>query len=85
MTWTRCTPTGTPSWTRRGEKGVSRAWCLFAGAADGASRPMIAYGPPAASVVGALRLRPGDTAGFERLCQLLSAWGLECVAQAIQD
>ena len=65
----------------RGQKSITRAWCLFTGAADDSSRPMIAYGPPAASIVGALRLRPGDTGSFERLCQLLSSWELQCVTQ----
>ena len=57
-----------------GRKAVTRAWCLFAGAADDSARPLIAYGPPAASIVGALRLRPGDATSFERLCQLLATW-----------
>ena len=60
----------------QGQKRVTRAWCLFAGPADGSARPLIAYGPAAASIVGALCLRPGDAAGFERLCQLLAAWGM---------
>ena len=58
----------------QGGKSVVRAWCLFVGSAGEASRLQIAYGPPAASIVGALRLRPGDGSGFERLCHLLSSW-----------
>ncbi len=59
-----------------GRKPVQRAWCLYTGAVEGASRPLIAYGPPGGSIVGALCLRPGDADGFGRLCQLLAAWGL---------
>ncbi len=58
----------------QGRKAVARAWCLFCGPAEGSSRPMIAYGTPAASVVGALHLHPGDPEGFERLCHLLAGW-----------
>ena len=59
-----------------GVKSVQRAWCLFAGRADSMSRPMIAYGPPASSVVGALCLRPGQADGFTHLCNLLASWGV---------
>ncbi|MBV9848309.1 MAG: DUF2357 domain-containing protein [Armatimonadetes bacterium] len=57
-----------------GGKPVARAWCLYAGGVDGGARPLIAYGPPASSIVGALHLRPGDAGGFERLCHLLAGW-----------
>lgn len=57
-------------------KPVQRAWCLYAGSAEGPSRPLIAYGSPALSIVGALCLRPGDDESFARLSQLLAAWGL---------
>ena len=60
----------------QGRKPVQRAWCLYAGSAEGPARPLIAYGPPGRSAVGALCLRPGDDAGGGRLCQLLAAWGL---------
>jgi hypothetical protein len=59
----------------RGVKPVQCAWCLFVGRSDTATRPLIAYGPPAASVVGALRLRPGDTESFTQFCNLLASWG----------
>lgn len=58
-----------------GRRIVSRAWCLFIGLASGGSRAQISYGlSPAASLVGALRLRPGDDASFERLRALLGEW-----------
>ncbi len=57
-----------------GTRPVRRAWCLYAGSPDSPSRPLIAYGPWEESIVGALRLRPGDDAGFVRLCALLRAW-----------
>lgn len=60
----------------QGRKPVGRAWCLYAGAVGGGPRPVIAYGPPGHSIVGALCLRPDDADGFSRLCQLLAAWGL---------
>lgn len=59
-----------------GIKPVERAWCLYAGSGSGVNRPLIAYGTPGRSVVGALCLRPGDAEGFGRLCRLLAAWGL---------
>ena len=62
----------------RGEKVVIAGLVPLRGRAGRGSRPLIAYGPPAASIVGALRLRPGDADGFERLCQLLSAWDVVC-------
>lgn len=59
---------------------VDGAWLLYAGRADGASRPVIAY--PASTPerpfgngdVGALRLRPGDDAGAERLRARVAAF-----------
>lgn len=58
-----------------GRRIVSRAWCVFVGLASGEGRAQISYGPsPAASLVGALRLRPGDDASFERLRDLLAGW-----------
>ncbi len=57
-----------------GSRPVRRAWCLYAGSLDAETRPVIAYGTPDASIVGALHLRPGDDAGFARLCALLGAW-----------
>ena len=59
---------------RDGTRPVRRAWCLYAGSLDAESRPLIAYAPPEDSLVGALRLRPGDDAGFARLRALLGAW-----------
>lgn len=53
---------------------VGRAWCLYVGSPEAPARPLIAYGPPAASIVGALRLRPGEPEGWERLCHLLAGW-----------
>ncbi len=57
-----------------GTRPVRRAWCLYAGGLDTDARPLIAYGPSEASIVGALHLRPGDEAGFARLCSLLGTW-----------
>lgn len=57
-----------------GTRPVRRAWCLYAGGPDRTPRPLITYGPWEASLIGALHLRPGDDAGFARLCALLSAW-----------
>lgn len=57
-----------------GTRPVRRAWCLYAGGLDTQARPVIAYGPTEASIVGALHLRPGDQPGFLRLCTLLRAW-----------
>lgn len=60
--------------TQGGTRPVRRAWCLYAGGLDTEARPVIAYGPADTSIVGALHLRPGDGAGFARLCALLRAW-----------
>jgi predicted component of viral defense system (DUF524 family) len=57
-----------------GKRIVARAWCLFCGTQEDNSRPVIAYGPPSTSIVGALRLHPGE--GRDRFCQLLRDWGL---------
>lgn len=57
-----------------GTRPVRRAWCVYAGGPDIPARPVIAYGPWETSLVGALHLRPGDDAGFARLCALLGAW-----------
>ncbi len=62
--------------TTQGVKPVRRAWCLYAGRADDSPRPLIAYGPPSQSVVGALCLRPGSPDGFGHLCNLLASWGV---------
>lgn len=53
---------------------VQRAWCLYAGAQGGSSRPVIAYGAVETSIVGALHLRPGLAAGFDGLCARLGGW-----------
>jgi len=60
--------------TPDGTRPVRRAWCLYAGGLDTEARSVIAYGHPNTSIVGALHLRPGDDAGFARLCALLGAW-----------
>ena len=58
----------------RGDKPVARAWCLYAGQANGQNRPQIVYGPAAESVVGALCLRPGEASGMMRLREQLAHW-----------
>ncbi len=57
-----------------GTRNVARAWLLYAGLIGGENRAQISYGAAADPVVGALCLRPGDEAGFTRLCRLLAVW-----------
>ncbi len=59
---------------RDGTPCIQRAWCLYAGALGGGGRKQIAYGPAEGSVVGGLRLRPGQPEGFASLRTLLARW-----------
>ncbi len=53
---------------------VAHAWCLYAGLAATPNRPQITYGGGETAIVGALCLRPGDSASFRNLRGLLASW-----------
>ena len=57
----------------KGRRCVAYAWCLYTGLTETLNRPQITYGTENAPV-GALCLRPGDTASFKNLCVLLASW-----------
>ena len=57
-----------------GRRCVAHAWCLYAGQVDAPNRASITYGGGENAPVGALCLRPGDTASFRNLGDLLTSW-----------
>ncbi len=59
---------------RDGTRRVAAAWCLYAGLTNSQNRAHITYGRGADTPVGALCLRPGDTATQTNLRHLLTQW-----------
>jgi hypothetical protein len=57
-----------------GRRTVATAWCLYAGLADAPNRPHLTYGRAGDAAVGALCLRPSDSATLTNLRDLLSDW-----------